>query len=125
MTTECIVIHKTDRNNLEALAELYETINTEASAAHIELEAVAISEIIRDHKGWHNINAAMKYFTIGKPVKLHPGDKCLFLLGKDWHMNKTDLRQYLTAETMKTLQEYYILFPEWDDHNNPFFIDIV
>lgn len=125
MTTECIVIHKTDRNNLEALSELYATLNDELEAARIELEAVAISEITREYRGWHNINAAMGYFRSGKPVKLHPGDKCMFLMGKDWHMNKTNLRSYLSTKTTKTLVNFEIVFPEWPDGNGDFFIDIV
>jgi hypothetical protein len=125
MTTECIVIHKTARDNLDELSKLYAILDNELEAAGIELYPVAISEITREYRGWKNINAAMGYFRSGKPIKLHPGDKCLFLRGKDWHMNKTDLRSYLSTKTMKTLVNFEIVFPEWPDGNGTFFIDIV
>lgn len=123
MTTECVVFHKTDRGNLDLLHKLYRAINDEVSNK-IELEAVAISKITRKYRVFSNINAAMRLFQCGRSATLHPGDHVVFLLGKNWHMNKTDLRQYLSAETRNILKDFTIMFPEWPDGGPEFFIDL-
>lgn len=123
MTTECIVFHKTDRGNLDLLRKLYRIINEEVSS-RIELEAVAISKITRKYKAFSNINAAMRLWQCGRAATLRPGDHVVFLLGKNWHMNKTDIRQYLSAESKDFLKNFDIMFPEWPDGGPAFFTDL-
>lgn len=123
MTTECIVIHKQDRKNADKLYQLYFALGNELPF-NIELEPVSVSKIIKKHRAFSNINTAMGYQFGGKQTTLKPDDLCIFLLGKDWHMNKTEIRSYLSAENKKLLTEFEIMHPEYTDDTEPFFVDI-
>lgn len=122
MTTECIIIHKQDRNDIDKLCQLYHILETEIT--DIELYPIAVSEITVKHMAFSNINTAMGYRSTGKQITLQPGDKCLFVQGKDWYMNKTAIRSHLSAEGKKLLTEFSIMFPEWTEDSTPFFIDL-
>lgn len=123
MTTECVIIHKTNRNDTTPLYKLYFVLENEIPD-DIELYPVSVSEITTKHKVFSNINMAMGYYFGGKQKTLKPGEKCLFVGGKDWHMNKQDLRSYLTPESKKFLTEFEIMFPEFTEDMEPFFIDL-